>query len=73
MLFTAPSEMLLLETDAPYLAPSPYRGKRNEPAYLCETAKKVAEMLNMTVEEIADLTRKNALALFNIPISDKQV
>lgn len=70
---TAPSEMLLLETDAPYLAPSPYRGKRNEPAYLCETAKKVAEMLNMTVEEVADLTRKNALALFNIPISDKQV
>lgn len=67
---TAPLEMLLLETDAPYLAPSPYRGKRNEPAYLREIAMKMAEMLDMAVEEVADLTKKNALALFGIPISE---
>ena len=70
---TTPLKMLLLETDAPYLAPVPYRGKRNEPAYLCETTKKVAEMLDMTVEAVADLTRENTLALFNIPVFDKQV
>ncbi len=65
---TIPSEMFLLETDAPYLSPSPYRGIRNEPAYLCETAKKLGEILNEPIDSVADLTRENALALFNLPI-----
>lgn len=63
----ASPEMLLMETDAPYLSPTPYRGKRNELSYLCETAKKTAEIFGMTVDEVADLTKKNALELFNIP------
>lgn len=67
MIQMIPLAMLLLETDAPYLAPSPYRGKRNEPAYLLEIAKKVANGLGKPVEEVADLTRENTLALFNVP------
>jgi TatD DNase family protein len=64
-----PVERILLETDAPYLAPVPYRGKRNEPAYIIETAKKVAECYKMTVEDVAKHTFRNALDLFNIPIN----
>ena len=59
-----PIERVVLETDAPYLAPVPYRGKRNEPAYLIETAKKVAECYQTTVEVIATQTAHNASALF---------
>ena len=62
-----PSTMLLLETDAPYLSPSPYRGKRNEPAFLVEVVKKVVEELQISEEAVADLTRENTLALFDIP------
>jgi TatD DNase family protein len=64
-----PVERILLETDAPYLAPVPYRGKRNEPAYIIETAKKVAECYKMTVEDIAKYTFQSSLDLFNIPIN----
>ena len=64
---TIPSEMFLLETDAPYLSPSPYRGIRNEPAYLYEIAKKLGEILNKPIDSVADLTRENTLALFNLP------
>jgi TatD DNase family protein len=60
-------ERILLETDAPYLAPVPYRGRRNEPAYITETAKKVAECYRMTTEDIANFTFRNSLDLFNIP------
>ena len=59
-------EKILLETDAPYLAPSPYRGKRNEPAYLWETAKKMAEVYQIGVEEIARQTFINTAELFHI-------
>ena len=62
----APLDMLLLETDAPYLAPVPYRGKRNEPSYLWEIAKKTASIYEVSLAEIANRTRKNALTLFNI-------
>ncbi len=74
----ADPDMLLLETDAPYLAPTPYRGKRNELSYLYETAKKTAEIFGITINELAKRTKKNALELFNISINftdgeDKQL
>ncbi len=57
---------IVLETDAPYLAPVPYRGKRNEPAYIWKTAEKVAQTYGLTLEETVETTRKNALKLFKI-------
>jgi TatD DNase family protein len=54
-----PSDRLLIETDAPYLAPIPYRGKRNEPAMMVETARKLAEVRQTTPEAIAALTSAN--------------
>ncbi len=68
-----PIERVVLETDAPYLAPVPYRGKRNEPGYIIEVIKKVAECYNMTIEEIAKSTCQNALNLFNIPTNDVDI
>ena len=62
----APREMLLLETDAPYLAPTPYRGKRNEPAYLIEIAKKISELRGESLELVAEYTTKNAENLYKI-------
>lgn len=59
-----PREMIVLETDAPYLAPGPYRGKRNEPAYLLIIAQKVADCLGLSLSEVADLTSTNALDVF---------
>ena len=59
-------EMLLLETDAPYLAPVPYRGKRNEPFYLWETAQRLAEIYQTELEVVASQTLKNTLELFDI-------
>ena len=54
-----PADRILIETDAPYLAPVPKRGKRNEPAYVVETARKLAELRGETVEAIAAATRDN--------------
>jgi TatD DNase family protein len=59
-------ERLLLETDAPYLAPSPYRGKRNEPSYLWETVRKVASVYEISPNEVTNRIRKNTLEMFNI-------
>ena len=61
-----PLERIVLETDAPYLSPVPYRGKRNEPAFLIATAQKIADMLGVTFEEVANATSSNALSLFHI-------
>lgn len=61
-----PLDRILLETDAPYVAPQPYRGKRNEPAYITETAKKLAEIKNVSYEKICEQTTNNALKVFNI-------
>ena len=61
-------EHIVLETDAPYLAPYPKRGKRNEPSYLIYTAEKIAEIHGQSLDVIADITTRNAAALFNIKI-----
>jgi len=60
----APLDRILIETDAPYLAPAPYRGKRNEPAYVAETARVVADAKGLAIDEIAEATRANALRIF---------
>ena len=62
----APRDMILIETDAPYLAPVPFRGKRNEPAYVVEVAKKLAALRNETLEEVAAYTTANAKTLYEI-------
>ena len=61
-----PLDYLLLETDAPYLTPEPYRGKRNEPAYVKYAAEKIAKLRGLSFEEIAEATTKNARKVFNI-------
>ncbi len=59
-----PKEKLIIETDGPYLTPHPHRGKRNEPFYTNLVAEKMAELLNMTKDEIEELTTNNAIRLF---------
>ena len=59
-----PLDRLLVETDAPYLAPVPFRGKRNEPAWVAHTAKVLAGLRGMTPEALADLTTANFRRLF---------
>lgn len=59
-----PLDKILIETDAPFLAPEPFRGKPNEPAYVVEVAKKIAELKGVTVEEVAEKTFNNAKNLF---------
>ena len=59
-----PLERLLIETDCPLLAPVPYRGKRNEPAYVIQVAQTLAEVKGLSLAEIADATRRNSEALF---------
>jgi len=61
-----PLENLLLETDAPYLAPMPHRGKRNEPAYIPLIARMVASLKNVPLEELATVTTQNARCLFSL-------
>ena len=61
-----PLQKLVLETDAPYLAPTPYRGKRNEPKYVENIAQKLSEIYNVSLQEVAETTTKNAKLLFNI-------
>ena len=60
------AEHLLLETDTPYLPPVPYRGKQNEPAYVKHTAAKIAELKNISVEELGRITTENAKRLYGI-------
>ncbi|KUP04230.1 hydrolase TatD [Bacillus coahuilensis m2-6] len=61
-----PIEKLLVETDCPYLAPHPYRGKRNEPAYVRLVAEEIASIKEISIEEVEKITTENALRVFNI-------
>jgi TatD DNase family protein len=67
-----PLSSLLLETDCPYLTPNPYRGKRNEPAFIMHTAKKVAEIIGISWEEVAAVTAENTRKLFRIETSNNK-
>jgi TatD DNase family protein len=60
-----PADRILVETDAPYLAPLPFRGKRNEPAYVVETAKVLAEVRGLSADELAHQTTENFFRLFS--------
>lgn len=60
-----PLDKILVETDAPYLAPMPYRGKENQPGYTKFTAEKIAELRGISLEEVAEATYENALRIFN--------
>ena len=62
-----PLDKLLVETDSPFLAPAPYRGRRNEPAYVVETARAIADLRGIEVEEFARVTSGNFARLFRLP------
>lgn len=59
-------EDLVLETDAPYLTPVPFRGKRNEPAYIIHTARRVADLMGHSIEQVCNTTFDNACRIFNL-------
>jgi TatD DNase family protein len=61
-----PIEHMIVETDGPFLSPHPFRGKRNEPAHVLFTAKKIAELKNISIDEVAHHTSINATTLFNL-------
>jgi len=61
-----PLDRLMIETDAPFVAPAPYRGRRNEPLYIEEIAKKIAVLRGVSFEKIAEITVQNAQKFFNI-------
>jgi TatD DNase family protein len=61
-----PLDRVVLETDCPYLPPVPFRGKRNEPSYIVNTANMMAQVYGITFEELADVTSRNACRLFGL-------
>ena len=61
---SVPLERIVLETDSPYMAPVPYRGKRNESAFVVEVARKLAECYHVTMEQISTVTTNNVLSIF---------
>lgn len=65
-----PLDRLMIETDCPYMTPEPYRGQRNEPAFIAEVAKKIAEIKKISAEEVAEQTSKNAIGLFNLKLEE---
>jgi TatD DNase family protein len=64
-----PLDRIVLETDSPYLAPVPFRGKRNESSHVRVVAQRVAEILGLELDEVAHRTTQNAVRLFNLPTS----
>jgi TatD DNase family protein len=64
-----PLDRLLIETDCPYLAPVPYRGKRNEPAYVVEVARCLAELRGLSLEKMGQITSRNFAGLFKLDLS----
>lgn len=64
---SVPLDRMMIETDAPHLAPVPYRSKRNEPTYIAETAKKIAELKALPLETIVEQTAENARQFFQLP------
>jgi TatD DNase family protein len=61
-----PLDRIFIETDCPYLAPNPYRGKRNEPAYVKETARKIGELRGLSMEQVGERTARNFYNFFKI-------
>ena len=61
-----PLEEIVIETDSPYLSPTPFRGKRNEPVYILKVVEKLAELYDLPVEKIAEMTTKNSKEVFGI-------
>ena len=61
-----PNDKMLIETDSPYLSPEPFRGKRNDPRNVKFVAKKIAEVKNITIEEVANITYENAMRIFDL-------
>lgn len=66
ILEAVPLERIVIETDSPYLAPVPRRGKTNEPSYVLHVAEKIAELKGMDVEEVTELTFQNGKRLYHI-------
>ncbi len=71
VLKTIPLDYILTETDAPFLAPEPYRGKRNEPSYIIHTLQKIADIKNITIEDTARTIYVNTMKFFELPIEKK--
>lgn len=69
LLIELPLESFLFETDSPYLAPNLYRGKRNEPAYICETVQMVSGKINISFDEIGKISTNTANTLFSLGVS----
>ena len=68
-----PADRLLVETDGPYLAPVPMRGKRNEPAYVKHTAERLAQVMGWTTEECSARTTENAVRVFGARIRESRL
>ena len=63
-----PLDKLLIETDCPYLAPTPYRGKRNESSYVKNVLYEIASLRNMDINELEKITEKNSIELFGLEV-----
>ncbi len=68
VLEAVPHDRVVLETDCPYLAPVPFRGKRNDSSLIIHTAGKIAQLWNMTAEQVLEITRANAAAVYNLSL-----
>ena len=65
---TIPMDRIVVETDAPYLTPAPFRGKRNEPSMVAHVIEKIAQVRSLSVAEVESLTTQNAVRIFNLAL-----